>query len=41
MGLHLIGMYFVGVAIAEKAVVEYLHRVQAVVWMRRLMLTTE
>jgi hypothetical protein len=28
-------------AVAEKVVVEYLHRVQAVVWMRRLMLTTE
>jgi hypothetical protein len=28
-------------AVAEKVVVEYLHRVQAVVWMRRLMLTKE
>jgi hypothetical protein len=28
-------------AIAEKVVVEYLHRVQAVVWMRRLMVTAE
>jgi hypothetical protein len=28
-------------AVAEKVVVEYLHRVQAVVWMRCLMLTTE
>ena len=28
-------------AVAEKVVVEYLHRVQAVVWMRRLMRTTE